>query len=135
MPIDNNINSPDAFMGTDTPDSDPSVITEDFWFEHYKPIENDIDPNSMFDGCFFETYGPEYDKVLAAEPNKVWTLLDDGDKQFIRAGWCFVNRLAYFITEVPWTDDSMEVHWDQDYRQDAVMDEEQEEGASHANDN
>lgn len=73
------------------------------WKDTFKPIKNDIDENASGDGCMFETFGAELDKVVAAnkaDPGKVWTLLDvDGDL-YIGQGYHHVNRMGYFITEV-----------------------------------
>jgi hypothetical protein len=77
-------------------------MTEDEWFETYKPIPNNIDKNSSFDGHMFETYGAEVEFVKKAHPNHIWTYGqgDDGGL-YIWNGWSFVNRIGYFITELP----------------------------------
>ena len=68
----------------------------------YKPITNHIDKNASFDGMMFETYGDEYDFVKSANPNCIWTYGDGDDGgSYIWSGWSFINRLGYFITEVP----------------------------------
>lgn len=74
---------------------------EDF-LETYKPIPNNIDTNASFDGYMFETYGAEVEFVKKAHPNHIW-MYGDGDDggSYIWSGWGFVNRLGYFITEVP----------------------------------
>jgi hypothetical protein len=77
-------------------------ISFDDFFEHYKPIKNHIEPNSSFDGCMFETYGEEVEFVKSQDPAKIW-MYGDGDNGdgYIWSGWGFVNRIGYFITEVP----------------------------------
>ena len=78
----------------------------DEWCETYKPIINHIDSNASFDngsgGIMFETYGDEVDFVKSQSPDKIWMYGsgDDGGT-FVWNGWGFVNRLGYFITEVP----------------------------------
>lgn len=76
----------------------------ELWCEQFKPVTNHIDDNAGYDGCLFETYGPEYAfiaELAESQPNRVWTLLDsDGEDLDIVAGWHFVNRLGYFVTEV-----------------------------------
>jgi hypothetical protein len=74
----------------------------DEWLETYKPILNHIDTNASFDGMMFETYGDEVEFVKSQSPDKIW-MYGDGDDggSFIWAGWGFVNRIGYFITEVP----------------------------------
>jgi hypothetical protein len=78
----------------------------DEWLTTYKPIINHIDSNASFDngegGIMFETYGDEVAFVKSQSPDKIW-MYGDGDDggSYIWSGWGFVNRLGYFITEVP----------------------------------
>jgi hypothetical protein len=74
----------------------------DEWCDTYKPIPNNYDENASFDGAMFETYGAEVEFVKKADPAHVW-MYGDGDSgnSYIWSGWGFVNRLGYFITEVP----------------------------------
>jgi hypothetical protein len=74
----------------------------DEWVDTYKPILNHIDTNASFDGYMFETYGDEVDFVKSQSPDKIWMYGqgDDGGL-YIWSGWGFVNRIGYFITEVP----------------------------------
>jgi hypothetical protein len=85
-------------------------LTFDEWLDTYKPITNHIDTNASFqdesgNGIMFETYGEEVDFVKQQDPNKIWMYGsgDDGGT-YIWSGWGFVNRLGYFITEVPFSD-------------------------------
>lgn len=76
------------------------------WAATYKPILNHIDEHASFDngegGIMFETYGDEVEFVKSQSPDKIW-MYGDGDDggSYIWSGWGFVNRLGYFITEVP----------------------------------
>jgi len=74
----------------------------DEWVDTYKPILNKIDTNASFDGMMFETYGQEVDFVKAQPQDRIW-MYGDGDDggSYIWSGWGFVNRIGYFITEVP----------------------------------
>ena len=75
----------------------------DFWEEKYKPIQNRLVDNGSWNGTLFETYGAElnYIRELATDNSKkVWTLLETDGKQYVVAGYHFVNRLGYFVTEV-----------------------------------
>jgi hypothetical protein len=78
-------------------------MTMDEWEATYKPIPNNIDTNASFDGLMFETYGEEYAFVNSQQdPACIWTYGDGDDGgSYIWAGWSFINRLGYFITEVP----------------------------------
>lgn len=77
-------------------------LTEDEWFDTYKPIKNHLETTSSFDGHMFETYGSEVEFVKTQDTDKIW-MLGDGDDggMYIWNGWGFVNRIGYFITEVP----------------------------------
>ena len=74
----------------------------DDWCDTYKPITNHIDNNASFDGAMFETYGDEVAFVKEQPEDRIW-MYGDGDDggSYIWSGWGFVNRLGYFITEVP----------------------------------
>jgi hypothetical protein len=84
-------------------------MTEDEWIATYKPIINHIDTNASFDygkgGTMFETYGEEVEFVKQQDPNKIW-MYGDGDDGggYVWSGWGFINRIGYFITEVPCPD-------------------------------
>lgn len=79
----------------------------DEWCDIYKPIQNHIDTNASFDGAMFETYGEEVEFVKSQDPAKIWTYGDGDDGEgHIWNGWHFVNRIGYFITEVPCPNDT-----------------------------
>ena len=82
-------------------------LDEEVWFETYKPIPNYLDDNASFDGYMFETYGEEVAFVKAQDENRIWMYGsgDDGGT-YIWSGWGFVNRLGYFVTEVPFPDNT-----------------------------
>jgi hypothetical protein len=86
-----------------------NFIEMDFeeWVEQYKPISNHIDTNASFDGTMFETYGDEVEFVKSQSPANIW-MYGDGDDggSFIWAGWGYVNRIGYFVTEVPFPPDT-----------------------------
>ena len=74
----------------------------DEWVDTYKPILNHIDTNASFDGMMFETYGDEVAFVKEQPEANIW-MYGDGDDggSYVWSGWGFVNRIGYFITEVP----------------------------------
>jgi len=82
-------------------------LTEEDWFKTYKPIKNNLVIDSSFDGHMFETYGEEVEFVKAQDENRIW-MLGDGDDggMYIWSGWGFVNRIGYFVTEVPFPDNT-----------------------------
>lgn len=74
----------------------------DEWCDVYKPIQNHIDTNASFDGAMFETYGDEVAFVKEQDGSYIWTYGDGDDGgSYVWNGWSFVNRIGYFITEVP----------------------------------
>jgi hypothetical protein len=81
----------------------------DEWCATYKPIKNHIDTDSSFNGEMFETYGDEVAFVKEQPEANIW-MYGDGDDggTYIWSGWGFVNRIGYFITEVP-CPDSVEI--------------------------
>ncbi len=85
----------------------------DEWVEKYKPILDEGGEPKMF-----ETYGAEVEFVKSQPSNKIWTLEDAGDGPFIMSGWHFVNRIGYYISEIPFEEDVFvdkeEDEWDDD---------------------
>jgi hypothetical protein len=82
-------------------------LTEDEWFEQFKPLPNLVNPNASFNdgehGYMFETYGAELDVVKAHDPNRIWTYCDgDNGGTYIFQGMRIVNRIGYFITTLPY---------------------------------
>ena len=85
------------------------VLTEEEWFDTFKPIPNHLDDNASFNdgknGYLFETYGEELDFVQAQDQNKIWTYGEgDNGGTYIWNGWHIVNRLGYFISALPFDD-------------------------------
>lgn len=84
-------------------------LTEEEWFEQFKPIPNYLDDYASFNdgehGYMFETYGEELEFVKAQEPNRIWTYCDGDDGgTYISDGYHVVNRIGYFVTTVPYDD-------------------------------
>ena len=84
-------------------------LTEEEWFDTFKPIPNHIDDNASFNdgdqGYMFETYDEELAFVKSQEPNRIWTYCDGDDRgTYIFEGMRIVNRIGYFVTTVPFDD-------------------------------
>jgi len=91
----------------------PHVENSELWFEKFKPIEN------TFEHAFWEYNGKNYAfetlgtgmtevlKVARTNPNLVWTLIECDDGMYISPGYHFVNRMGYFICQVPFTDEDI----------------------------
>ncbi len=71
------------------------------WKCRFKPVPNHLSKDGAWGGLLFEPMGPGYFVVQAAAPGTVWTLLDVQGQLVVTDGWSFVNRIGYFITEVP----------------------------------
>lgn len=81
-----------------------SSITNEQWEKTYLPIVNPItgDCDTSYS---FETYGEELDYVRSHDEHNVWTEIDGDNGVYIVNGYCLVNRIHYYVTEVPWTED------------------------------
>ena len=75
----------------------------DKWEDKFKPIHNHFSNDP--DQNMFETYGEEVDYVTKADNKYVWTWIQGDMSDLIVAGYHYVNRLGYYITEVPWDDE------------------------------
>lgn len=87
------------------------TITEidyDVWFEKYRPITNKFDEIRIF-----ETYGEDMEFLQQQDYHHVWTFIS-GDGDCITNGFGYVDRLCYYMTEVPWEgeDTMIQVTWD-----------------------
>ncbi len=78
-----------------------SDMSQEAWWETYQPVKNALTNAVSLEGYIFGTTPAELQKVRDANPQCVWTLLKYEDGQVITNGSRFVNRVGYFITEVP----------------------------------
>ena len=86
------------------------IITYEQFEETYKPQKNPFIQDSSYDGCMFETYGVELAHVKEQDIKNIWTLIDsENENWYIVPGYSIVNRLGYFICEIPWEDENIEV--------------------------
>ncbi len=83
------------------------IFTIDEWEQKYNPIKNHIDENTSFNGCAFETYDEELEFVQSQNPYNIWTLVNAEDESYIVPGFRWINRDLYFITEAPFTEESL----------------------------
>ena len=82
------------------------IMTEDDFYAKYNPIKNPFYENPedcAFDGCMFETYGPELEFVVdtrTTNKNKlqIWTIIEVEDNMYYLSGYHFVNRFGYLLT-------------------------------------
>ena len=81
------------------------TMTYEEWVAKFKPTLNHLVRDASFEGMMFETYGNELDFVLQVV-NKggkllVWTYIDGDNGTYIVEGYRLVNRIGYFICDVP----------------------------------
>lgn len=83
-------------------------ITENEWLHRFKPQKNHLvrtpEMSIQHKGVvaeMFETYGEELAYVQSFPDNRVWTLIDTEEEPIITSGAHFVNRLGYFVTDIP----------------------------------
>jgi hypothetical protein len=84
--------------------SGPIQLTEDEFFERFRPIVNHLQREASWSGCMFETHGLEQEYVHSirdTEPARVWTILEVDGAIVVASGYSRVNRTGYLITEVP----------------------------------
>ena len=79
------------------------ATTYNQWEQEYKPIDNPIADVST---KAFETYGAELDVILGHPDNHVWTEIDGDNGCYIVSGYHLVDRIQYYVTEKPWTEDT-----------------------------
>lgn len=88
----------------------PRIMSYDDWAETFRPILNPLYDNAPFDGWMFETFGKELAYLRTCPRECIWTLLAcDDEELYIVSGIHFVNRLGYFVTEVPIGEQDIEV--------------------------
>ena len=83
--------------------------TEEQWYERFgEPVDNN-------GTSLFETYGEELEKVKAADPLTVWTVVEtDSENQYLVPGFRLVNRIGYVLSEKPITEDELTSgEWDE----------------------
>jgi hypothetical protein len=73
------------------------------WAEKFKPKTNHFGNNE--NDRMYETYGEEWEYIKSLDPKYVWTFLSGDMCDVMVAGIAFVNRLGYYVCEVPWEDD------------------------------
>lgn len=81
-------------------ENEASVIQadEEWWSDNYRPIINT--GNGTF---LFEEFGEDLDFLnRMAKQNRVWTWVQENGMTAIINGFHYLNRLGYYVTEVPW---------------------------------
>jgi hypothetical protein len=85
------------------------LYTYDKWVEEFQPMPNHLRNQDNGLELAYETYGEEVEYVNLQDEKFVWTEVDGDEGTYILAGWHFVNRIQYYITNRPWEDEWTEV--------------------------
>ena len=75
----------------------------DKWAEKFKPVHNHF--HSDNDEYMYETFGAEVEFIINYNGRHIWTWIQGDESDLIVAGYHYVNRLGYYITEFPWQDE------------------------------
>ena len=86
---------------TKVEDSSTEYQGYDAWATKFKPRPNHFKTDELM----FETYGEEVDYVRAIDPKYVWTYVDGDMCSLLVAGYAYVNRIGYYVCEIPWEND------------------------------
>jgi len=82
-------------------------LTKEQWIEKYKPIQNPFVESPCIE---FGIIGEQVEFVKNQNPLTIWTNEISDYWDYITNGFHFVNREAYYITEIPFDpNDSIEV--------------------------
>lgn len=77
-------------------------LTWDEFVAQFNPETNKFSKDP--DNKMYETYGEEVEWVARMDPHYIWTYLDTDGGSVTVEGMHYVNRIGYYITEVPWED-------------------------------
>ncbi len=78
------------------------TITFEEFVEQYKPIKNTMVQDRPWDELMFETFDEELDFVMNQQNKQIWTLITgENEEEYIIPGYHIVDRMGYFITELP----------------------------------
>lgn len=96
-----------------------TVLTYEQWIDKFVPTQNNLVEDASFEGMMFETYGAELEYVLQVVRKTngllVWTYIDGEGGTYIVEGYRLVNRIGYFVTQVPYDDsDAYEIQVTED---------------------
>lgn len=78
-------------------------MTYDEFIETFRPVTNHFE-DAAFDGYLFETYDEQADYVRWQPERRIWTVIEGDDGElYLVDGYHWVDRIGYFLTEVPWS--------------------------------
>lgn len=88
-----------------------TTLNYEQWVEKYRPLLNPITEDNSYGNTALETFGEELNFVKSFDNNRIWTLKECTDEEmWIIPGYCVVDRYLYFVTEVPWENENIQVN-------------------------
>lgn len=81
------------------------IYTYDAWVRDFQPMANHLRNQDHGLELSYETYGDEDEYVRLQDNNNVWTEVDGDAGCYIVSGYHWVNRIQYYITNKPWSED------------------------------
>jgi hypothetical protein len=84
-------------------------MTEQEFYDKYRPIQNHIENRESWDGMFFDTFGKELDFIEEMSKfNRVVTIVESDNEcteettgLVVVSGLCVVNTYGYMVTAIP----------------------------------
>jgi hypothetical protein len=70
--------------------------------EQFKPKKNHLNKHGELQ---YETYGDDWEFIKTQDPRYVWTWVQGDMSDLLVNGIAYVNRLSYYVCEVPWDED------------------------------
>jgi hypothetical protein len=81
-------------------------ITYEVWVDQYKPLNNPDTIEGSYENKFFQIK-----EHLFKDDKYIWTLVSgENENMWIIPGFHYVNREGYFLTEIPWESEDIEVN-------------------------
>jgi len=74
------------------------IMKWEYWEDTFKPI-------------WFDKYTMQHEELPPSDIDHhyVWTVCEEDNTFYIRKGFAIVNRLYYYVTEIPWME-NVEYH-------------------------
>ena len=128
----------DAYLFDKDNVEESRTISNEEWIRKYKPIVNTNDENhnyynadgQLVHGWFDYSTEEERNYLKSIPENRLWTEIhSSGSFEGIVAGAVVFDRLEYYITEIPWENNGIEVDYHIECKEeypDCCQDEEEE---------
>jgi len=75
-------------------------MTYSEWVEKYRPLKD-----SYGDAHLFNSTGTDLEFLRKQFRVTIWTAISSGSRDYIRNDVKLVNRIGFYVTEIPWIED------------------------------